>query len=72
MRLPEILHRLNNVKRSGDGYSARCPAHRDRLNSLSVRGGKGGKVLLYCHAGCAFGAITKALGLRGKNFTAFS
>lgn len=41
---------------------AQCPAHDDRSPSLSVTGIEG-RVLLYCHAGCADGAVLGALGL---------
>jgi hypothetical protein len=37
------------------------PAHDDREPSLSVTTGSGGRVLLYCHAGCAFSEIRQAL-----------
>jgi putative DNA primase/helicase len=31
---------------------ARCPAHEDRVPSLSISSGRNGKVLVRCHAGC--------------------
>lgn len=40
---------------------ARCPAHRDRRPSLSLADGDGGRLLLKCHAGCAFPIIKSAL-----------
>jgi hypothetical protein len=52
-----------NPKRSGDGYSARCPAHDDKSPSLSIGEGDGGRVLVHCHAGCEVGAVLDALGL---------
>jgi hypothetical protein len=39
MTLQEILARLENVKKSGEGYSARCPSHKDEKNSLRVKQG---------------------------------
>ena len=58
-----VLDRLGNVRRSGDGWTARCPAHRDRQNSLSVAQGDDGRVLLTCFAGCSPDDVVKALGL---------
>ena len=49
-------------RRSGDGYSARCPSHDDANPSLSVSNGDG-KVLLHCHAGCALDDVRDALDL---------
>jgi putative DNA primase/helicase len=39
-------------RKSGRGWSARCPAHEDRTPSLSLRDTPDGRVLIYCHAGC--------------------
>lgn len=61
--IESILPRLKKVKRSGSGYIACCPAHEDKQASLSVTMGQKG-VLLKCHAGCAFGDIADALGLK--------
>jgi hypothetical protein len=58
----ELAHRLN-AKRSGDGWKARCPAHDDHTASLKIDEGENDKLLLYCHAGCAFDAILKAAGV---------
>src|SRR5690606_6251 len=45
---------LDNVRWKPDGgFTARCPAHDDRRNSLSVSEGDRGKLLAYCHAGCS-------------------
>jgi len=40
---------------------ALCPAHEDRNPSLSIREA-GGKILVYCHAGCSLEAVCTALG----------
>ncbi len=55
----------------GNGYYgiARCPAHDDRLPSLSLTNGYDGRLLLTCYAGCSFREIIQALiriGLLGK------
>lgn len=58
-----LLSKLPGKKKSGSGWSARCPAHDDRHASLSVSTGDDGRVLLRCHAGCDTAAIVAALGL---------
>lgn len=59
-----VLERLEQVRRVGKGWQARCPAHEDRKPSLSVDQGQDGCVLLKCHAGCSVEAVVKAMGLR--------
>jgi 5S rRNA maturation endonuclease (ribonuclease M5) len=64
MRIDELLGRLEGVKRqSGGGFIARCPAHEDRKQSLSVGEGDDGRVLLTCFAGCEPAKVCEALGL---------
>jgi putative DNA primase/helicase len=58
-----IAERLDG-RRSGQGYSAHCPAHDDRRASLSICE-KGGRVLFKCHAGCSQGNVINALRRRG-------
>lgn len=55
----QILERLG-----AKGSNARCPAHPDKVGSLSV-GEMNGKTLLKCHAGCSQGAVIDALRARG-------
>lgn len=62
MELEEICSFLN-AKRSGNCYTARCPAHEDRDPSLSISTNSEGKLLLHCHAGCEFDEILLALGM---------
>jgi len=59
--LDRILERLDGVKRSGVGYVARCPAHEDHHQSLSLAEGHDGRALLTCHAGCSLEAICNAM-----------
>ncbi|MGI8493819.1 MAG: AAA family ATPase [Pyrinomonadaceae bacterium] len=63
LKLQDMLSLLNNVRRSGNGYSSRCPAHDDRKNSLAVSEGESGKLLLKCFGGCSFQTIIAALGI---------
>lgn len=64
----EVLSNLDNVKElGGERWSARCPAHSDQKNSLSVALGDSGKVLLHCFAGCEYRDILAALNLASKD-----
>ena len=56
------LSRLRGVKKIAGGWMSTCPCHNDLHQSLSIKEDNG-KLLLYCHAGCAFTDIVKALGL---------
>jgi hypothetical protein len=48
-------------------FQARCPAHGDRLPSLSIADGRDGRVLLHCFAGCGTDAILAALKLSRRD-----
>lgn len=67
MDVHDILSRLQGVKGGGGQWSARCPAHDDKRQSLSISQGKDGQVLLKCHAGCTVESITSALGIEVKD-----
>ena len=62
-----VIPRLNRVKKSGNGWSACCPAHHDRKNSLSIKEDKDGRLLIKCHAGCPIERITNALNLQVRD-----
>lgn len=56
----------------GSGGMCRCPAHDDRIPSLSVRAGER-RLLFHCFAGCETGKVIRALrvlGLLGPNVSA--
>jgi hypothetical protein len=63
MPTEKLLERLEGVRRSGDGWSAKCPAHEDRAPSLSIGEGDDGRVLVTCHAGCDTTKVLSELGL---------
>ena len=63
MTLETFLARLKGVRTNWQGYVARCPAHSDHNQSLSVRVGDGNRLLVKCFTGCSVEAITDALGL---------
>ena len=55
-------------RRMGKGFIARCPAHDDRMPSLSIADGADGadgKILVHCHAGCTQDEVIAALRTRG-------
>ena len=62
MSAVDILARLKGVRRSGRGWTAKCPAHEDQQNSLSIHH-PDGKWLLKCHAGCDWKAVIAAIGV---------
>lgn len=69
--IDDFLSRLTFVKKTGDGkWIARCPAHNDATPSLSIRQLHDLRVLIHCHAGCAWDAILKAVGLPLDAFSA--
>ncbi len=64
MTTAELLSRLDGVRFRGLGkWSARCPAHEDKLPSLSLCEGDRG-ILLHCFSGCRVEEICAALNLR--------
>lgn len=62
-QLQGILDKLENVRPSGAGYSARCPVHDDNVSSLSVSNGESAGVVLHCHVGCAPADVMIAIGM---------
>lgn len=59
-----ITHALGGRWRGRYG-TAPCPAHDDARPSLSPRDGRGGRLLVRCHAGCDWPAVPDALRDRG-------
>jgi hypothetical protein len=55
---------LDKARRSGDGWTACCPAHDDRNPSLSITD-SGDKVLVHCHAGCDQKDVLAAIEAKG-------
>lgn len=54
--------------KAGNQWMCRCPSHADRTASLAIKDGHSG-VLVRCHAGCSFEAVSDALreaGLWGR------
>jgi putative DNA primase/helicase len=63
MHVDEVLAYFPDAKRSGTGWTVRCPAHDDRTPSLTISTGNGGRTLLKCHAGCRTEDVLSELGL---------
>lgn len=60
--LDSLFLQLDKVKQTNEHqWLACCPAHNDKTPSLSIGIGINGKILLYCHAGCQYKDIIKAL-----------
>lgn len=51
-------------RKSGVGWTCRCPAHDDKAPSLSIDIGDDGRALVNCHAGCTVDAVCGAIGMR--------
>lgn len=64
--MQKILDKLDNVKkrrgRNAGMFTARCPAHSDRQNSLSIKE-ENGVTLLHCFASCDNKTILESIGL---------
>jgi hypothetical protein len=54
-------------RKSGAGWSVKCPAHEDSRASLSIGEGSDSCALVKCHAGCATADVLAALGLEEKD-----
>lgn len=68
--IDQVLEQLQGVRRRGVGWTSRCPAHPDRVPSLSISVGDDGRVLLYCHGGCSLKAICSGLGILERDLFA--
>src|SRR5262249_7565128 len=66
MTLSEITSRLDNIKRYSGNTTARCPAHDDNRNSLSLTE-RHDKVMMFCHAGCSVNDVCAAIGIAVKD-----
>jgi len=71
MTLEAVLAQLQDVRRNGSGWQARCPAHNDGTPSLSINE-REGRILLHCHAGCSQEAVLAAAGIEVRELFADS
>ena len=58
-----LLHRLERVQRSGQGWRADCPKGHKTHGTLSLAQGDDGRLLLHCFAGCSAADVLGTLGL---------
>lgn len=66
--IENVLSCLEKVKSSADNqWTALCPAHEDKIPSLSIKLADNGKILVNCHAGCDHKDIVAAMGLSMKD-----
>lgn len=64
MSTAQLLARLEKVRQvAPNRYVAKCPGHKDKSPSLSIRETEDGKTLLHCFAGCAAPDVLAAVGL---------
>lgn len=71
MTLEELAARVPNAKKNRDGYRGRCPCHDGaHPDSLSVRAGEKGRILIKCFAGCTVQEVCKALGIHVRDLFA--
>jgi hypothetical protein len=56
-----------SVKKTGaTQWMANCPAHEDRVSSLSIGIGHDGRALVHCHSGCPEVDVWAALGIEAR------
>lgn len=62
-----LLANLRNVEPCGDGWTSYCPIHEagpgTHHNSLSVKVGDNGGIVVHCHGGCDYKDVIYATGL---------
>ena len=66
MIVDDLIARLDGVRRSTNGWMARCPAHDDKHPSLSISEGDKG-LLIHCFSGCAAQDVCTALGINMRD-----
>ena len=57
----EQIARSLKARHAGNYWMARCPCHDDRTESMSIREGEGGVLLMKCFARCRFEDIVSEL-----------
>jgi hypothetical protein len=70
MTTEQIAEHLNAKRAGRSRWMAKCPAHPDRMPSLSIGTGADGRTLLNCHAGCTVDSILEASALSCRDLFA--
>lgn len=64
MKYDELIQRFNIIRNGNDKCMCRCPAHNDRIASLSITYNRADKkTLMKCGAGCETNEILECVGL---------
>jgi putative DNA primase/helicase len=66
MNATDFARHFTRVRRRGEWYDVRCPAHDDRRPSLSFKDGNV-RLIVKCHAGCSLEDVVGALALRKRD-----
>lgn len=66
MDLETFLSHFFSLRKTSNGWQAKCPGHEDNKASLSIAV-KNEKILLYDHAGCTPETILETVGLKPKD-----
>lgn len=66
MEINDFLGKLQNVRKTSNGWVAFCPSHDDTKHSLSIKEA-GGRILLKCFAACDVRNIVSALDIELKD-----
>jgi AAA domain len=68
MTIDDLLGHFENVRQAGDSqWSAQCPVHDDRTNSLCIKAADDGTLLLKCQANCNTADVLRAKGLEFRD-----
>ena len=68
MKIDNFLSQLESVRSTNKNqWKARCPAHKDRSPSLSVREVEDGRILVHCFAGCDVHSILSSVNLEMRD-----
>ena len=70
MTAEQIAEHLDAKRAGRSRWMAKCPAHPDRMPSLSIGTGADGRTLLNCHAGCSVDSILEVSGLSRRDLFA--
>lgn len=60
--IDRFLTKFDGVKKTGANWMAKCPAHNDQKPSLSIKEGREGGIVLFCHGGCETKNVLAAAG----------
>ena len=66
MLTDDLLMYFPDYKKVGNEYKCKCPSHKDKNASLTIRPSED-KTLICCHAGCSAEKILNAIGLEPKD-----